>query len=249
MRNISVITDFQKFFAEATNAWLPYILAMNMIAGITMALLQTAKDLFPLRRGFQRSQIRKWFLSGMLRVNAGASDNAKLCSVKGENSLVDLAANGDFRAFFDLQIEQLCSLFNAAIQVVLELPERYPDLVKITASRASAADLTLVGGAAPVPITQGYLDARNRVLHQCQRAIGAFQVGCDFRWKWLMQLAALAISTILSWCALHWGAITTTDSKRMTENSVSLLATSLLAGFLAPVAKDLLAIIQRARGQ
>jgi hypothetical protein len=109
--------------------------------------------------------------------------------------------------------------------------------------------LTLVAGGAPVPVTQAHLDARNRVLHQCQRAIAAFQVGCDFRWKWLMQLAALAISTILSWCALHWGAITTTDSKRMTENSVSLLATSLLAGFLAPVAKDLLAIIQRARGQ
>jgi hypothetical protein len=126
MRNISVITDFERFFAEATNAWLPYIVALNIIAGVTMALLQTAKDLFPLRRGFQRSQIRKWFLKGMLRVNAGASNNVKVCSAKGEKSLVDLAANGDFRAFFDLQIEQLSSLFNAAIQVVLELPELYP---------------------------------------------------------------------------------------------------------------------------
>jgi hypothetical protein len=35
----------------------------------------------------------------------------------------------------------------------------------------------------------------------------------------------------------------------MAQNPVSIIVSALLAGFLAPVAKDLLAVLQKARGQ
>jgi hypothetical protein len=239
---------FQKFFSDAANGWLPYILALNVIGGISMAMLQTAKDLFPMRRAFQRRELKKWFEAGAGRVNAHMKDKG-FSARKGENTLLDLAANADFKAFFDLQIEDLCGLFNATIQVVLESSTLYEDLLWITASRAELQDVKVVAGPIPTPMNQAYLDARNRVLHQCQRAIGAFQVDCDFRWKWMMQLLALVLSTLLALAALSSGAVRLGPTTVMSASPFSVIATALLAGFLAPVAKDLLAIVQKARGQ
>ena len=237
---------FQDFFGDAANGWLPYILSLNVIGGITMAFLQTAKDLLPMRQAYQRRALRKWFEAGASRVKAAAPGKG-VSANRAEEHLIALATNGDDRALFDLQIEQLCGLFNATIQVVLESPTGYVDLLRITASRANPNDVKAVL-TVPSPVTQAYVEARNRVLHHCQRAIGAFQVDCDFRWKWIMQLLSLIVSTILASIALNANAVWV-GNKYMSANFFSIVVTALLSGFLAPVAKDLLAIVQRARGE
>jgi hypothetical protein len=238
---------FQEFFSQAANGWLQYILALNLIGAISMAILQTVKDLFPIRRTYQKWRLQIWFRKGAERLNAG-KPLPVVSDAQAENELLILAANGDGAAFFDQQIEQVCGVFNAAMQVVLESPLLYGDLLKITASRADPTDVAVLAAAPPSPMTKAYLDARNRVLHNCQRSIGAFQVDCDYRWKWWMQISAMVVSTLLSWTALSYGAVTT-GATQMAANGASVVVTSLLAGFLAPVGKDLLAVLQRARGQ
>jgi hypothetical protein len=154
-----------------------------------------------------------------------------------------LAVDGNASALYDLQIEQLCGQFTAAIQIVLEFPDSHLDLLTITASKSSTDDIRIILQPPPSPPTPQFVDARTRVTHQCQRAIDAFQISTGFRWKWILQLASFAVSAVLATVALSYG------TAAVQSNLFSITISAILAGFLAPVAKDLLAVLQKARGQ
>jgi hypothetical protein len=233
-------SDIRAFFTQVAANWSSYAVALAVIGSVTMALLQTIKDLFPIRNTFQRRALVRWLIAVSVETT---KFNQKICETEAEKDLVSLAANGERRAFYDQQIEDLCALFNACMQVVLEDPEKHTDLLLFTAWRSEPADIALLLKPRPNPMTQEYLDSRNRVLHQCQRSIQGFQVYCAFRWKWLMQLAALGLGALLAFLALSFGAAA------VHRNVLSVIVTALLSGFLAPVAKDILAIVQRARGE
>lgn len=231
-----------QFLKEVADHWSAYVIALGLIGGVSMALLQTAKDLLPLRQWFQRSFLRKWLEEGGAEARAMAGVPAA-SAAKAEADLLRIAVDGDAAALYDLQIEQLCGQYTAAIQIVLEFPAAHADLLAITASQANGADIALVLAGPPSPPTQAFIDARNRVTHQCQRAIDALQIRAGFRWKWLLQLASIVIGALLTWVAmLH-------QQPAITPGAVSVLVSAILAGFLAPVAKDLLAVLQKARGQ
>lgn len=216
-----------------------YVAALSILGGVSMALLQMLKDLLPIRQRFQKYYLSRWMKEGA--AEAGLPPTA---AATAENDLVKLAVDGDAAALYDLQIEQLCGQYTAAIQIVLEYPANYPDLLRVTASQAQPADVdaVLTGPAVAVPPAQAFLDARNRVTHQCQRAIDALQIAAGFRWKWIFQLASILLSVVLAWIAMSY-------KPTIAPNPVSVLVTALLAGFLAPVVKDLLAVLQKARGQ
>jgi len=237
------ITDF---FSSAAGHWTSYVFALSVIGGVTMALLQTIKDLLPVRQWFQKAALQKWMEEGKDEAQARKPDRP-VSLENAEADLLTLAVDGDASAFYDLQIEQLCGQFTAAMQIVLEFPGSHFDLLAITASKSSLADIDLLLTPPPSPATSQFVDARTRVTHQCQRAIDAFQISAGFRWKWILQLASLALSTVLAWIALYFGG--STIQPNMHPSVVSVTFSALLAGFLAPVAKDLLAVLQKARGQ
>jgi hypothetical protein len=214
-----------------------------------MALIQTAKDLFPLRRLFQRGRVRDW-------LEDGARDAIKFGrTVSGgtaESDLIHLATDDDSSAFYDLPIEQLCGQLNAAAQLALDYPDLHFDLLAVTASGAAVDDVKALLTPPQLPAKAedmtpqlqaaktSYTDARNRVSHQVQRAIDALQISVGFRWKWYLQIAAFVLSALIAGFA-DWiyGA--------PPRSLVNILITTLLAGFLAPVARDLMAALQKAR--
>ena len=233
--------EVSTFFSDVAKNFTAYVLALSVIGGVSMALLQTLKDLLPVRQWFQRYYLRKWMQEGATEAQNNLGITAPINDT--EKDLLTLAVDGDEKAFYDLQIEQLCGQYTAAIQVVLESPGRYQRLFAVTASQADRADIQLVLNGPPDPPTKEFLDARNRVTHQCQRAIDALQITAGFRWKWILQLASLLLSGMLAWIALAYR----TDVVALSP--VSVVVSAVLAGFLAPVAKDLLAVLQKARGQ
>ena len=228
-----------QFFNDVANHLAGYVAALSILGGVSMALLQTLKDLFPIRQWFQKFYLSQWMKEGA--TEAGLPPAA---AATAESDLLKLAVDGDAAALYDLQIEQVCGQYTAAIQVVLEYPASHPDLLRITASQARRADVdaVLAGPGPGVPPSQAFLDARNRVTHQCQRAIDALQITAGFRWKWIFQVASVLLSIVLAWIAMSY-------QPTIAPNPISVLVTALLAGFLAPVAKDLLAVLQKARGQ
>jgi hypothetical protein len=218
---------------------------------LTMAVIQTARDLLPLRRRFQRRYVNEW-LRGRARQAGGAADAAR-----AEEDLVRLAAAGDGDALYQLPIEQLSGQLATAATLVLEFPGGHPDLLACLAAEAGTGDadavlladrlgrtgLESLRGSSPDEF-QRLVDARTRMTHQVQRALDALQISAGARWKLMLQIAAFPLG-----CALAVGgaALVRLPQSGIATPLAAALPLGLAAGFLAPIARDLVALLDRAR--
>lgn len=231
----------------------PIATALAAVGIVTMALIQTAKDAAPLRRWFQRRWVRRW-LAFQWRKAAGPQATPEGPHTAGDD-LVRLATGGDAEALFDLPIEQLCAQMNAASLIVLDYPWRHVELLRCLAAGVNPRDIEALLAArelAEKPRSQqtpedqkkltDIADPRNRVAHQIQRNIDALQIAAGFRWKLGMQIASIAISALIIVTGLRmYGAETPF------RNTPLYILAAILSGFVAPVARDLVATLQQLR--
>src|SRR4051812_37505925 len=93
-----------RFVTQLANQWATYLGGIVALSAFAMAILQTAKDLLPIRRIFHRRHLRHWF--------AFRCTKQELRD-KAEADLIALATDGDANALFDLATEQLCGQLSA----------------------------------------------------------------------------------------------------------------------------------------
>ncbi|MGB6484344.1 MAG: hypothetical protein WBE86_12740 [Candidatus Acidiferrales bacterium] len=237
------------------------ILPLIGIGVLSMALIQTAKNMFPLRRWFQRSRVEKWLAQ---RAHAAVSAPEAISVSQAKTDLVHLSTAGDAHSFYALPIEQLCGQINASTQVLLDYPARHWDLLRCLASQSKPADLAAINppDAASqaarkallrkpaVALTDNehnqvddYVAARNRVSHQIQRAVDSLQISVGFRWKFWTQLLSILISA-----ALAAAALAISGRPLHSPHSVCFIVlAAIFSGLLASVARDLIAAIEQTR--
>jgi hypothetical protein len=235
----------------------PFLAAALAVGLFSMALIQTFKDLLPIRRWFQRSWVLQWL--DLRRTSAGKR-MSMLPAVPNdapdllEDDLVRLAADGDRNSFYNLPIEQLCGQLNSAAQSVLDHPEEHPQLLSYLAAKAEPEDIAKVVSCSLMYRQKSgsklndddqqaaftdCVDARNRVAHQVQRAIDALQLSAGNRWKFWIQIFSIALSGLVAIFTVPLFA-DVSDERRI---GLTLLV-ALLGGFFAPVARDLFAGLQ-----
>ena len=263
--------------AVSDNAY-HFFTAIAAVGVLSMAIIQTIKDMLPVRNWFQQFFVRRWiqqkandsrnatvpwleggglewFMQEEKRTDPRA-DTAKFRSgpdwAVAERDLFRLATDGDDKALYDLPIEQLCGQINAAAQVVLDRPSDHPDLILCLASVADPVDIARVmfppaEAKAARPLDEdearrrhdSFVDARTRVTHQVQRAIDALQITAGFRWKFGLQVISIVMSGVIAaigvWKFAHVHSVLT------------VLLIGVMGGFLAPVARDLVAALQQLR--
>jgi hypothetical protein len=233
----------------------PFLTAMAAIGVITMALIQTVKDLFPLRRAFQKNFVHEWLRIGVASVDP-INNDPPASHVQAEADLVRLATNGDARALYDLPIEQLCGQINAAATLVLDFPRRHRDLLLCLSCRAdpqdvkrcldaaeqTQADLQVLQREQPAAF-QDLVNARTRVMTQVQRSIDALQIAAGFKWKLYMQMGSFATSYLLTIIAVSYAPNATSSI----GNALAAIPIGIVGGFLAPVARDLVAMLSPLR--
>lgn len=195
MTDWSILT---KFVDDVGTHALPFLGAMGAVGTLSMAIVQTGKDIFPFRNWFQ-----KWWLETWLKDKAAKAEpigKTKPDIVKAEADLIRLATAGDRKAFYDLAIEQLCGQMNAAAQSLLDYPDKYPDLLRCLAALAEPDDIAevLKPAISGQPKPQAMVDARARVIHQVQRSIDGFQISAGFRWKWILQISSFFFSFMIT---------------------------------------------------
>jgi hypothetical protein len=254
MREIA--NAIQNFFGESQDLG-AYLAAMAAIGVAAMALIQAAKDVLPIRRMFHRSRLERWVADGTREADArfGATLQAGAVGVNAKRAwkdLVELSVDGDEKALLDLSIEQLCGQMSAAFQMVLDYPKQYRDLLLVAGSFATPADMNEIlntdrsrmgsGEGTPTPEQVRWADARNRVTHQLQRAVDGFQIATGYRWTLWMKVASFVVSGILAAIAVA------TKGGGILPHIGVILFTAVMAGFLAPIARDLAATIQKLRG-
>jgi hypothetical protein len=103
------------------------------IGGVSMALIQVAKNTLPWRSNFQRKTLREWL----------ASRNGEL-SGAAEADLIRLTTAGDEQAFYDSDIEDICTRIKSAVAVLLDYPNLHEPLLRCLASHASQQDIECI---------------------------------------------------------------------------------------------------------
>ena len=221
---------------------------------LAMAILQLIKDLTPIRRGYQRQWLRKWIaqhasdFNNTLKAAAIRSDALpQAAPAQAEFLLIELATGGDDRAFYELAIEQMVAQMNAAVQITLDYPAKYRELLVVLSEGADISDVAAVVNQSPegktrkATPTKDYLEARTRVGHRIQRNLDAVQIALGSRWQFWMQTMAVILSILV----LEAGVLMVVGP----NPSAMLLAVpvGVLGGYLAPVARDLVAALQTLR--
>src|SRR5215469_9393008 len=110
------------------------ILPLIGIAALTMALIQTAKNMLPLRQWFQRNSVNSWLA---VRAHTARSATPAIDVEQAKTDLVHLTTAGDSAALYSLPIEQLCGQINAATQIILDYPAHHWDLLRCLASQSN----------------------------------------------------------------------------------------------------------------
>lgn len=220
-----------------------FVAAVTAIGIVVMAIIQSVKDMFPVRRWFHRSFVHAWLAHKARESRGDGSPSAK----RAASDLVRLATTGDEQALFDLPIEQLCGQVAAAAAQSLDYPARHKDLLRCLAASADPADVDLVVTSAEQErgeietaaerARMALVDARTRVMHQVQRSVDALQISAGYRWKWYMQLAAFILSYALTVVAVLFSNSPDSFGQRL----LLAIPLGIVGGFVAPVARDLIA--------
>ena len=227
--------------------------ALAIAGTIAMAILQIIKELTPLRRGYQRKWLDRWFETRAERFTIAAvaaepifihRDRLPVDAGKAQATLVELATGGETNAFYDLTIEQVVAQMNAAAQIALEYPHRYFPLLVILSQGAEVEDVARVVAHAEMGIREpdpDALDARNRVGHRIQRNLDGIQIALGSRWKLWMQLASISLTVVFVELAII---------ANVRYDWVTLLVglvLGIVGGYLAPVTRDVIAALQSLR--
>ena len=252
----------------------PIAVSMAAVGTLTMALIQTAKDIGGWRRKFHAAYLRGWLGKKAASFSRRAEQfpaprdyeellgmpGMKLFAVdaeKAEEDLIRLATANDARAFYDLPIEQLAGQMNAAVQAALDYPMAHRDLLWCLAHLAELEDILAIL-APPLELLEKERDkltpedrrkvdtfvaARNRITHQVQRAIDGLQIAAGSAWKFRMQGWSMLLSAILGVLAL----VVATPKAEVGPSLGMFILTGIVAGFLAPVSRDLVAALQSLR--
>jgi len=176
--------------------------------------------------------------------------------------LVKLATAGDEETLFNLPIEHLCGQINAAVQLALEhadnhvvflwcigrfdKPDDFDEILSPPLELLRRSQSGLEG--ARQKEVDDYAGARARVTQRLQRAVDGFQIIVGSRWKLLLQYASIILSMLLAIVALHFTRSDITAPPPITgEYLLTVLGVGLAGGFIAPIARDILARLQTQR--
>jgi hypothetical protein len=252
----TVVTALEKIGNWPTGQLL---FALTLAGVLTMAILQTLKDLTPVRRWFQRYWINAWLRERAASFNAKKGDLPQVAADDGRSTLIELSTGGAEDAFYDLQTEQLVAQMNAAAQLALDYPsvDHYYPLLCMVSEGVDVADVVLVHSvpsaraavAADGTLPAGYTDARTRISHRIQRNLDGVQIAMSDRWQWWLQLASIVLSTTLIEIAIfsEQPSGTATTAQNVFPLFAVGLVVGIAGGYLAPVTRDLVAALQNLR--
>lgn len=232
---------------------LNYALLLAAIGALSMAFIELVKGLTGARRHFHRWEFRRWMKDPASR----------------RETLI-LAAGGEQyeSVLFDQPIERMLGQIQAAANLALDFPDRYPnayaffaredlEVRKGPAARmrtdselwaefaVRAAREGVAAKAARERLeeaTRAAQQARVRLGNLIARRLDAFQNRTQYLWARANQFAAVATGALLS-------AYVLTRGKKIEEpeDVVALVCVSLLAGMVAPFAKDVVSAISGIR--
>ncbi len=229
----------------ADNA-LEYALLLAAIGTISMALIEVVKGVFSLRKKFHRRRVAAW---------VGDAD----CL----NELLLLAAGSPQSAYvlYGQPTERMMGQIQAAANLALDFPDQYQRVyafftgfpkdafvAALAEGEAGANDGDVWKKFAVRAAREGEMDIKDqsRAAHQARARLGnlvarrldIFQNQTQHQWAWYNQIAAFVIGA-----GITAYAIGSHSEIKQSLDVLAIIGLSLLAGVLAPFAKDVVSSI------
>lgn len=173
------------------------------------------------------------------------------------HQMLELCSAGDESALTKLQSDQICGQLNGAAQLALQYPVQYRSLLEVLASGAAEGDESTVLAWSEIPaearanpallsteqqkVVARYADARTRLSNYVQRAIDSLHVRLDNRWQWWQNMAGFVFSTILTFGLMEHSGV---FDHRTGLGILRLVLASIVGGFIAPVARNLVIAVR-----
>jgi|SRR5579872_5080109 hypothetical protein len=187
---------------------------------------------------------------------ASETPEERIESRRAELDLISLVAAGDENAFYDLPIDDLAAQVKGVGSVILDYSRLHSTLLVCLATKANPSDLLLVlDPPSHDPLydesdeqkfedkqfIKKYAAAKSRIATQLRCSIESMQTSIAFQWKRALQLASFVLSFIFGVSAVGLGS----TFKDHVVKIIASLAIGVVAGFIAPVARDLVAGIEK----
>ena len=217
-------------------------------------LQSLVRTLVPVRGAFHCAAVVRWIDESIASVKLeGKSSNDMLREI---TELASPASSLGHYALFDLPIEQLCGQIGAGADRLLDdsaskvrlaaatMPEAVPaDAPQphkatnvITVLAASSTEVQqFLDGSPPYPPTEprDRMRLRADIAQRIQRNIDRLQISTTFWWRRLLRGLAVAICWTLGLTLL--------------KDAVAAVVFAIAGGFVATVARDLVAIVEKSR--
>ena len=212
---------------------LDYAVLLAAIGTLAMAVLELLKGAFGLRRHYHRKRVAAWMPDAACRAE-----------------LLLLAAGGEegADALYDLPPERMLGQIQAAANVALDFPDRYAAVYRFLTQGGPDGEVwgrfAASGAAERDAAAREAQAARARLGNLVARRLDAFQTRTQYRWARINQGLAVAIGAGISGYALA-----STSAFRSGNDFAALAGLSLLAGMLAPFAKDVVSALAGLRAQ
>ena len=152
------------------------------------------------------------------------------------DQLIKLATGGDESTLMFLPTDQLMGQINAAIQIALQDPgrEEFQPLIRQVTKVARSSD---VDGLLKEPTDDQRMELVPKILPFVQRNLDGLQLHIQTRWALKLQALSLVTSAVIVFLSL--------EGYRLPE----MIVISLIGGMLAPIARDLVMAIRKARAE
>lgn len=244
MSSISTIVD------GITRSTLDYAILLAAIGTLSMALLELVKSLAGARRRFHRWRLEVW-----------------MPDERARRELLLLAAGGRAyaNALYDQATERMLGQIQSAANLALDFPQRFPGLYAFfTALPDVDAELHAAPGPSDGELWRSYAeamersgvaaeaDAGDRAAQQARvrlgnliaRRLDAFQTQTQYLWARGNQYVSVAMGACITGYALYG-----TSAFREGNNVGLLILAAVVAGMLAPFAKDVVSALSGLRAK
>lgn len=239
-----------------TDFALPAVVTLAGIGLLVMAVIQLLKDLAPTREIFQRVVFSRYLADAYqemkLPVPSRAARRAEI------EDLANLATAGSVGALFSLPVEKFAGQLNVAMQTVMENPKRHAGWIRIMALHCDPADVekvVLAGRTLERDVEErgegqffaddsDVVDARARIANEIQRSLDRIQLLLSHKWQRFLKW----VSFVLGFCVIFFGVHHFVPGAfRGVQGGLIWFLIAAVGGFLAPVARDLMAALQSVR--
>lgn len=264
-------------FQQARTGALEALLIQSAATGvIAMASIQAVRTIVPIRSWFHRESVKVWLRRADDELKKPANFEARMTKritltpyltdyIRPEtteelilHNLLQLttAEGGDrvtvSRAFFDLPLEQLCGQISAGAERAIVDPKTNGPILLRLANAAGEEDVLAFFEAhqgleqlpAPGPErderTEKFMRARASVEERVRRSIDCLQIESGFYWRRRLRIIAVMLAAALGFTAAL-------SQYQFLASGPTAIASGIVGGFFAMLARDLTAIVERLR--